>query len=139
MHRRLMRQLDGVPFLRSILRSDEEKNRAAVDRIIGIPCCAYCDLRLPIAIDVARGNANVVLPGEVLGEDKLFPARIPVPHKLLLIRQQNVELPIAIDVRGGNSVANLDFGINLNGTEPRCLKFSRRAIREATNLEGEQK
>jgi hypothetical protein len=111
----LVMERDGLPFLGSIGGGNEIENGAAVDGVAGIPASPNGDFAFAVAVQVGGGNADVILGGEIFGQDMLFPGRIFVPDKLFFIGQKNVRFAIAIDVRNGESVTDLDFGIDLDG------------------------
>src|SRR5262249_34065437 len=43
---------------------------------------------------------------------EFLPCRVAVPDELLLVGQENVGLAIAIDIRGGDAVADLDLVVD---------------------------
>ena len=70
-------------------------NRAGLGVVGGftwIPLAADCDLDQAIAVDVPRGDADVVAVAgtdgrvEVLGDFEAFPIAIAIPSDLVLIR-----------------------------------------------------
>jgi hypothetical protein len=109
----LVGELDGFPALGAVGRRVEVKDGPAACGVAGIPLGTDGDLALPIAIDVARGDADVVLFGELLGNDVLFPGGVLIPDDEVFITKQDVSLRVSIDIRQSEPVANTDSGIDL--------------------------
>ena len=112
MHRGLAMQGDGLPLLRAVRRWDQVMDRATVLRIAGIPLRPYRDLALAIAVDVARGDADMVFGRQRLGHDVFFPRRVFIPNDQPLVREQDVRLAISIHIGQRCAVANLHLVID---------------------------
>ena len=72
-NRRLVRQCHRLPALRAVCGRHEIKDRAAVQRVAGVPPRAHRHLALAIAIDVLRGEADVIEWRQLLRHHMLRP------------------------------------------------------------------
>ena len=115
-----MVQTDRSPRLRGIIGTDKVMDGPGLGPVggfAGIPLGSDRDFDLSIAINIACGDAHVVPeagsnPGiEVLGHDKALPVTIAIPSELRFIGDEDVVLPITIDVSDREAVSNPDFGI----------------------------
>ena len=89
---RFVMELHRFPLLGAVGRRNEVEHRAALDGVSRIPAGADGDLRLAVAVDIARGDAHVVFLGEVLGDDVLLPGRVLIPLHRGLVGQDDVGL-----------------------------------------------
>mgnify|MGYP006871027168 CR=1 FL=1 len=86
MDRRFMGKSDGFPSLGAIRWRQLIKNRSTVCCIAGIPAGAHGKFTLPVAINIAGGEANIVFWREMFGDDMFLPGRILVPLNRGFIR-----------------------------------------------------
>ena len=129
MRRRLdARKFHRLPLLRPVGGRDEVEDGAAVDGVAGIPLGADGDFALAVAVDVLRGDADVVVLREVLREDELCPrgrlaglgcTGIAIPDELFLVGEQDVGRFVAVHIGDREAVADLDFVIERDGAELR--------------------
>ena len=117
MHRWLVRQLYRFPLLRPVLRWTQIEYGAAVHCVAGIPCGADRHFGLPIAVQVRRRNAHMVLLRKLLRHDVFGPRRIFVPDDQVLVREQNVRLLVTVDVRDRYPVADLHLRVHVHRFE----------------------
>src|SRR5690606_20182490 len=103
-------------------------------RLGGIACLAGVPLRADghfhqtISVDIPRGNADVVVRGQVLCHDKALPVSVPVPDDLFLISQQNVRFAVPVHIADSQSVTNGDLIVHYLGLEYRRGGIFRRWI-----------
>ena len=105
----LVLELNRSPFLRSVGRWDKIKYGAGfggVAGFAGVPLSTGGDLGPTVAIDVAYGNADVVVRGEGLDDDVFFPRRVFVPGDVAGVAQDDVRFFVAVHVGDGGAVAD---------------------------------
>ena len=107
--RRFVVQFHRFPLLGAICRRDKVEHRAALHRVGRIPAGTDGDRALAGTVDVARGDADVVVLGEILGDDVLLPVRVVIPLHRGLVGQDDVGLAVAIDVGDRQAVTDLDL------------------------------
>jgi hypothetical protein len=73
-----------------------------------IPLRPYRYLYPSVAVDVVRRKAYVIPLGKLICHYKTAPVSVTVPYKLLLVGEQNIRLPVAINVSHRQTVANGD-------------------------------
>ena len=107
-----MREFHRLPLLRSVRWWDQIKHRAAAGGVSRVPLRAHGDLAFSIAIDVTRGEADVVLFGQFVRDDVLFPCRIFIPDDRMAVCQQDVRLPVAVHICHRKAVADADLAVD---------------------------
>jgi hypothetical protein len=111
--------------LRRIRGAFEEEDRAAADGIAWIPTGAHGDFGAPVAIEVASCDTDVVLGGEIAGDDRLLPIGTAVPGDFPSVGEEQVFAAIAVHISDGKPVADADRCVDHLASErqrrdPRC-------------------
>ena len=111
----LVGEFDGGPALRAVGGGVEQEDGAAVDGVVGGPLGSDRDLALAVAIEVASGDADVVLGREIFGHHEFLPLGSAIPDDLFGVGEEDVGLAIAIDVGDREAVADGDFCVDRLG------------------------
>jgi hypothetical protein len=96
--------------------------------IAWIPVSAHCDLDLTVSIDIPRRDTDVVaqlvafLAFMKSMEEVFLPGGILIPEEVALVREEDVLIPVAVDIPDGEAIANGNLGVDGLGFK---LDFSR--------------
>jgi len=95
--------------LGAIGRRPQVENRPVFDRFGKVPLATNRNLAFAVAVDVARGEADIVPLGKIAGDEVLLPAGILIPLDRLLVGEDDVGFAITIDIGQLESVTNVDL------------------------------
>ena len=125
-------ELHGFPALGAVGGRDEVENRAALLGVAGVPFGADGEFAFAVAVEVLRGEADVVFFGEVFGDEVFAPrggvarlggAGVAIPDDLPLVGEEHVGRFVAIHIGDDEAVADLDFVVEGDGGELRLRRL----------------
>src|SRR5581483_9034235 len=113
------------PRLVERLAALEPLQRTAGLRVRGVPVGAQGEVELAVAVDVVRGDADVVGLGTALQDRVQLPGRVLVPDDTLRIDDDDVALAVAVHVGQGDGVTHVEVLGELLGVEAADLRRGR--------------
>ncbi len=142
MHRGLVVQLDGLPAPSRVLGADQVIHRPALAQVAGltgIPIGAHGHFHASAAVDVAGGDAHVVVCRQVGRHHEPSPVAVAIPYDLPLVGQQDVRLIVAIHVTNRHAIADRYRAVDGLGLELGQRRFRGPGVIRKTNDEHRQK